>query len=410
MEEKKQNLDELNKVINANSNLQGSKPQILPPRPMPINPPKLPPKPMASSEIKKVVAPEKEVVVPQKEEIKKQKAVKIKKQKVVKEKKPSKIKEFLKKHKLSKKFYFIACGVIVISALILTLILVVMDNVQANAKLSLGDGQVEVVNFDQQYFLEVPVSQDAQCYIFEISENSNEPFMLFSETNQVDVSDYFNKRATFVLRYYIQGANDKTRSDASNSTTFVSKQTLSAPLISYDEETNSLTWSYVENADSYKVYYSNEEKVDFKVYTPVVNNDDHGKANYSLSQLPYGAYNFCVVSVSDDLVYYTPSSQSNNIFVTLYGKQTKVNDAFYSLNEKKLTIDTSNLTLDTYKLKLIIGEQNLEINCVSGQTTYVVNLSEHNIELSLGMSVGVVTVGDGEFILDSDIFVANAVA
>lgn len=313
-----------------------------------------------------------------------------------------------KSKKKSKKFYFIASSILLSLVIIGVFVMLILNSVKDNEQLFLpSSAVVEVVEMNNQYYLQVPEHNVAMYYIFEIAQDDQEPFLLFSNKNIIDVSAYFNQDSVFELRYFVQKASEKSRSLPSLAFTYVHQQQLLAPILSYDEQTHMLSWNYVSGAASYEFFYAaGNEVLSFKVEQQNQPQDE-GHGSHVLP-LPYGNYQICVVAHPQNTIFYLSSPASNTINVQYYGQRQSVNSASYSLSGQTVTIDASNLQQEHHVFELTIGTQKRQFIPQIKQNTYVLNLAELNITLTIGMTVSVVTQGDGAYIMNSNAVIASS--
>lgn len=317
--------------------------------------------------------------------------------------KNSKIKE--KKIRLSKKFYLIMTLCVVFVTVVLSLAIFILNKIEEDRQLIIpSENIVSVVHFADEYYLNVPESQEAEFYIFEIAKDDETPFEIFCTDNQIDVSAYFGQRATFSIRYYIQKQSNASRSLPSSMTSYTSMSKLSSPILSFDEQTNLLSWDYVANASSYEFFYADDIGIESVIYTPISDINDEGRGTYQLS-LPYGIYNVCVVALTQDN-YYEKSEASNFVTIEVFDKQNEVYFVLYNLTLQKIFINAQNIEQENHNFAVYIGEEILYFNPSVKSDEYEINILEHNLEITLGITIGVVTLGDGEFLLDSDLAIA----
>lgn len=380
----KENNEKLNKEIEV----KVASPDIVMPEKLPSHP--LPPKrPLPANAIS------------EEKPAKKKKIKKIKKNKEVQTEQTPLTEEEIKKNKQKKVKLYIILGSALLGLILITVLtLIIIIKVRENTPLEMStDAVVEVVAFNNQYFLEVEEDEQAYYYIFEISHD-DEPFLIFSKTNQIDVSQYFQQKTTFTIRYYIQKESSLSRSDASQSIEYVAKEQLTTPVIRLNEETNKIEWNYVLNAGSYMFYYANGSEVSTYEFTPPV--DDEDNIGSYMPSLEYGIYDISIVAKPTNETYYNASEQSNILEVSNYDVCEQVLSASYSLSEQKVYFDASNLSSeDNQNYAIHIGNQILYFSPIVIQDNYVINVQEYGFEITLGIQVSVVTLGDGEYVLNS---------
>lgn len=428
----KNNNPKLNSArVNANANLQNSSAPNLA-RKMPARP-GLPPRPGVNQKPKtKRVEPAKEEQKQQtlsntyknkpnkKSKVKtdnqkpKQKQAKVKKEKT-KESKAKKEKKELTKEELAerkaliKKVSIIAAAVIVLGIGIFFAVTMIITGIKNNQQLVITQGQlVEVASFNNQYILQAPENDEATTYIFEIKQGDNTPIEIYSEENVLDVSTLFSVPSEFQLRYYIQKTSDKSKSMPSAWITYVSQNKLIAPILTYNQESNTLEYNYVENAGSYEFFYSGQAGVSSFIEDYSPNPGDNGRGSVEI-ELAYGVYDITVVAhPQTGDVFHTASEASNAVIAYNYGQKTAPNGAVYNLSNQTITIDASNLTTLPEEFKIFVGEEEISFYPQTLEEEYVINLASHDITLTIGIEVYIVSVGDGAFVLDSTQVVATA--
>lgn len=417
MEEKKVDLQKtqqvLNKEGNANKGLQGGP---TPPKPnLPPMPP-MPPKPtnLQQKQVVPVQKVEKKEVLENKDKKEPVKTTKSKKSK--KEKKPKYVlgeKEQNEKPKNKRKLLYYILGSVSMAAVLVTILIIVILNAFAdNEKLIIAqDNVVEVYAVADEFYFQAPENGAASYYIFEVKKGNENSILIVNSSNIYNASYLLDERATFQIRYYIQKQKETTRSLPSQWINFVSTEKLETPVIWFNEDANAIEFNYIENTDFYRIYYSDINDVSYIDFTPIQTEDDFGIASFA-NTLPNGVYDVTVVAMpEEDNLYYVASNSSNTLEISNYGQSEAVNGATYSLSGQTVTIDASNLDEIAIGFKIIVGSEWLTFTPQVKQDFYTIDLAPHNITITLGMEVFVVSVGDeASYILDSNQIMAVAMA
>lgn len=324
-----------------------------------------------------------------------QQSVKVEKQQIeIVEQKPT------KKRKKSK-FLFVASSLFFAAIIVCVFVVMIINSIKDNEKLVLPSGAVvQVVHFGNKYFLEVPEHEVAQYYVFEIKKEDEQEFLLLSTKNKLDVSAYFNQQSAFEVRYYVQKKTEKSRSLPSAKITYVHQQPLTAPILSFDPQTKTLSWNYVENAKKYEFFYASGDQVLSFEVTPTPTQNDEGHGTLVLT-LPNGAYQISMIAHPQDAVYYLPSQVSNSVFVEIFSQKQSVDSATYSLSNQKLTIDAHNLSPQDHQFLIVVGDKTFEFNPQQKQNEYEIEFADLGIQIEIGVKVEIVTKGNNAYVLNS---------
>lgn len=408
MEQKKVEQISAQKIV-PNSQTQASKgsPVSIPAKP-PVPPIPQRPIPTPPKQVQPQPVPQKQVAEPATKPIEKEKKTKQKKQKQPKEVLGEKEQQTKKKQK----FLMYVGGSVVLAVIIITvLVILILNSFSGNQVLALDENaRVDVYHFSNEYYIQATEDDEAVFYVFEIKKEGDESILIVQSSNVYNASYLLDERANFQIRYYIQKQDEKTRSEPSTWTNYVSQKQLQAPVIAFNEQDNTIDFSYIDYADFYRVYYWDKNQVQYFDYTPTPSQDDQGVAKVE-NTLPYGIYDVTVVAMPEETnEFYLISESSNALVISNYGQAQAINGATYSLSGQLLTIDASNLTEIATAFEIHVDNKQLSFTPTEKQDTYIIDLAANQMSVTLGMQVYVICKGDGNYILDSNQINAIALA
>lgn len=321
---------------------------------------------------------------PKQDKDKKAKIAKPKKEKIVKEKKQKEQKE---KKKLSKK----AKTIITISAiafvLIITVIVLVIMLIPKVEKMNAP--KLKVYTLSNQVMFYVDENENADYYEFYIQKSGDTAKRIPSQSNVIYISSMLNNpndskslgKYTIWARY--GSKNEKAVSDISNKEVVVyTKQLDKINDATLNLETNELTFSRVNNAISYRIYYGAGENE----YITQISPTSIGSIKVNLAdKLQAGNYNLTIQAIADANRYYTNSELSSSINFVYKTTLRPITSATYTKSTSNLTLSLDIEKTNTSKFKISIKFKN-DLNALSFEKQFNEVLNSQTLDLSLILS------------------------
>lgn len=199
--------------------------------------------------------------------------------------------------------------------------------------------KVEILDDGHNIYISTTANDNYKAYRFKFVDSQNNEIIVDSENNIMSLSELIEEGVkigeTYIVSTCYLSDNDGNNSQYSKEISWDVYTYLDSPILNYDEEKGSLSWSQVDNADYYKVFYNNENDIISYQTT---------EFTLDLQTINGGQREFYVVAYSNNKSY----KQSNKSNV----QQIKV---IHKLKEfSKITFDNQSKILSIY------GEEELE--------------------------------------------------
>lgn len=295
---------------------------------------------------------------PKQDKDKKTKTAKPKKEKIVKEKKQKEQKE---KKKLSKKAKTIitisAIAFVLIIAVIVLVIMLIPKVEKMNAP------KLKVYTLSNQVMFYVDENENADYYEFYIQKSGDTAKRIPSQSNVIYISSMLNNpndpkslgEYTIWARY--GSKNEKAVSDISNKEKVTyTKQLDKINDATLNLETNELTFSRVNNAISYRIYYGAGENEFITQVNPTSSSIDVITVNLA-NKLKAGNYNLMIQAIAStgENSYYTNSELSKSIEFIYKTKLEPIKTATFKKSTSNIKITLDKNKTNTSKFKIIIN-------------------------------------------------------
>ncbi len=276
-------------------------------------------------------------------------------------------------------------GLSVAFVLIVTFsIMFAVSNARKNAPLQIpASASVSVVSVENKHFITATPVPEASFYVFEIKNANNEIETVSSKTHVAKVTGAFVVNQSYKLRYTVQKkGNDKTKSKSSEWYSYIAYASIATPNLVLGEN-DVLSWHKVNNADSYDLYYANQQSQTNISVKQISASDFPGDKivfDPTLENLDYGQYEFSVVARSNNSTF-LPSEVSNKVEVDYYLQLPQVQSASYNLVSKELTIKLSEETLQLnvdVKIKVAYPDGSFTFMPEPNEQTIIINVSDYN--------------------------------
>ena len=198
--------------------------------------------------------------------------------------------------------------------------------------------QVQILDDGQNVYVSTKLNDNYSLYRFVFKDNDGNEIIIDSEKNTLSVEELINQGIKIGTSYEITtcylSENVGNNSLFSDSVTWTCYVYLSSPKIFYDENSNSLKWESIEDADYYKVFFNHNDVSENFVIVET--------NSISMSEFEGGEQTFYVIAYSNDSSY-RASIKSNEL-------NLKVVRQFKEFTSAKL---------DDYNL-ILTGQENLE--------------------------------------------------
>lgn len=199
--------------------------------------------------------------------------------------------------------------------------------------------KVEILDDGHNIYISTTANDNYKAYRFKFVDSQNNEIIVDSENNIMSLSELIEEGVkigeTYMVSTCYLSDNDGNNSQYSKEISWDVYTYLDSPILNYDEEKGSLSWSQVDNADYYKVFYNNENDIISYQTT---------EFTLDLQTINGGQREFYVVAYSNNKSY-KQSNKSN-------AQQIKV---IHKLKEfSKITFDSQSKILSIY------GEEELE--------------------------------------------------
>lgn len=313
---------------------------------------------------------------------KKEKTAKPKKEKIVKEKKQKEQKE---KKKLSKK----AKTIITISAiafvLIIAVVVLVIMLIPKVEKMSTP--KLKVYTLSNQVMIYVDKNDNADYYEFYIyiqrPGETPETKVIPENNNFIYIKEYLNQVGEYTIWARYGSNNEKAVSDISNKEKVIyTKQLDKINDATLNLETNELTFSRVNNAISYRIYYGAGENE----YITQISPTSIGSIKVNLAdKLQAGNYNLTIQAIADANSYYTNSELSSSINFVYKTTLRPITSATYTKSTSNLTLSLDIEKTNTSKFKISIKFKN-DLNALSFEKQFDEVLNSQTLDLSFILS------------------------
>lgn len=319
---------------------------------------------------------------PKQDKDKKAKTAKPKKEKIVKEKKQKEQKE---KKKLSKKAKTIitisAIAFVLIIAVIVLVIMLIPKVEKMNAP------KLKVYTLSNQVMIYVDKNDNADYYEFYIyiqrPGKTPETKVVPENNNFIYLKEYLNQVGEYTIWARYGSNNEKAVSDISNKEKVIyTKQLDKINDATLNLETNELTFSRVNNAISYRIYYGAGENE----YITQISPTSIGSIKVNLAdKLQAGNYNLTIQAIADANSYYTNSELSSSINFVYKTTLRPITSATYTKSTSNLTLSLDIEKTNTSKFKISIKFKN-DLNALSFEKQFNEVLNSQTLDLSLILS------------------------
>ncbi len=319
---------------------------------------------------------------PKQDKDKKTKTAKPKKEKIVKEKKQKEQKE---KKKLSKKAKTIitisAIAFVLIIAVIVLVIMLIPKVEKMNAP------KLKVYTLSNQVMIYVDKNDNADYYEFYIyiqrPGKTPETKVVPENNNFIYLKEYLNQVGEYTIWARYGSNNEKAVSDISNKEKVIyTKQLDKINDATLNLETNELTFSRVNNAISYRIYYGAGENE----YITQISPTSIGSIKVNLAdKLQAGNYNLTIQAIADANSYYTNSELSSSINFVYKTTLRPITSATYTKSTSNLTLSLDIEKTNTSKFKISIKFKN-DLNALSFEKQFNEVLNSQTLDLSLILS------------------------
>lgn len=249
---------------------------------------------------------------------------------------------------------------------------------------------VDIFDDGNNITLQTQATSEYKGYRFRF-QTANKTFFIDSEVNNISLTnnDQIIPGTTYTISVCYLGEIEGSNSGYSETVQWTAYGYLSTPTLTLDEENDKLTWTAVENASSYTVFYG-----DSSIQT-VVN-------EISLQEIPSGEREVFVVA-NCGTNQYRKSQQSNTVEVKVVKKIKPFTSITFDRDQLLVTLtseeDLSELNIYINSVVYKVTEFNKEMQ-ISGQYRYTFNI--HGIYVE-GATLGAAPISDEYNALDGDI-------
>lgn len=192
---------------------------------------------------------------------------------------------------------------------------------------------VEITQNDDQVQILAKANSSYRGYRFVFSKEGEEK-IVESENNIITLDQCLENGVelgqTYKVKFCYLALSKGNNSQYSKEISWRAEVGLKAPVVTLDETQNALTWTAIENADFYTVYYNENDLKAINVT----------ECTFSLSQIPLGERSFYVVAKSNK--DYIKSSKASNVIEKTFIRQMQgFSSVTLDKHTKILTLKTS---------------------------------------------------------------------